>query len=154
MPEAEISFGQKKKNKMTLINSLCRKEGHTKMAKLLLVISCFCIMALFSSCQNDSAWYPSASVTVNSTAEFTDSITSSKGLHITLVIHNTGKTSIINSIVTVQAKTSARVYLQTAASDIKINPGGKVAVSLSLSYLDNTEILQSDGVTVYNSFFE
>jgi hypothetical protein len=127
------------------------------MAKLSLVVSCFCIIVFCSSCQNDSAWYPSASVTVNSAEEITDSDASSKGLYITLVIHNTGKSSIINSVVTAQVKTNARVYLQTAVSDIKINPGGKVAVNLSLSYLDNTETIQPggvSGVTVYDSFFE
>ena len=74
--------------------------------------------ALLSSCQNDSAWYPSASVTVNSSEEFTDPATQTKGLFITLVVHNTGSASILKSTVTVQVTTTAREYLQTAVSDI------------------------------------
>jgi hypothetical protein len=112
------------------------------------------VMAFFPSCQNDGAWYPSGSVTVAGSEEFTDPAAAAKGLVVTLVVHNTGNTSILRSTVTVRVKTSAREYLQTAASDIKINPGGKIALTVSLNYLGATETLLPDGVVVYDSFFE
>jgi molybdopterin synthase catalytic subunit len=46
------------------------------------------------------------------------------GLALALVVHNTGGILILRSTVTVQVKSSAREYLQAAAPDIKINPGG------------------------------
>jgi hypothetical protein len=113
-----------------------------------------CVILLFPSCQNDSAWYPSASVTVNGREEFTDPATTAKGLAVTLIVHNTGSASIIRSTVTIQVKTNAREYLQTAASDIRINPGGKIALTVSLVYIDTTETLLPEGVAVYDSFFE
>jgi hypothetical protein len=70
------------------------------------------------------------------------------------VVHNTGSVSILRSTVTVQVKTSAREYLQTAASDIKINPGGKIALAVSLNYMDAGETLLPDGVVIYDSFFD
>jgi hypothetical protein len=91
---------------------------------------------------------------VNNSEEFTDPATLAKGLFITLVIHNTGSVSILGSAVTVQVKTSAREYLQTAVSDIRINPGGKVALSVSINYIDATETLLADGVAVYDAFFD
>jgi hypothetical protein len=77
-----------------------------------------------------------------------------KGLAITLVVHNTGNTSIVRSTVTVQVKTSSREYLQTAASDLRIIPGGKIALTVSFNYMDAAETLLPDGVAVYNSFFD
>jgi hypothetical protein len=86
--------------------------------------------------------------------EFTDPASIAKGLALSLVVHNTGSVSILKSTVTLQVKTSAREYLQTAASDIKINPGGKIALTVSLNYIDATETLLPEGVALYDSFFE
>jgi hypothetical protein len=113
-----------------------------------------CIFALLPSCQNASAWYPSASVKVNGSEEFTNPATQAKGLVITLLIHNTGSVSILKSTVTLQVKTGAREYLQTAVSDIRINPGGKAALAVSLNYIDAAETLLADGVVIYDSFFD
>jgi hypothetical protein len=118
------------------------------------ILSGVFILALFSSCQNDSIWYPSASVTVHSKEEIIAPATMMKSLLLTLVIHNDGNTSIINSTVTILVKTNAREYLQTVSSTIKIIPGGKIALAVSFNFIDAAETLQADGVTVYDSFFE
>jgi hypothetical protein len=114
----------------------------------------FVTTTILSSCPNDSAWRPSASVTVNSREEFTDPAGTAKGLAVTLLVHNTGNTSIVGSTVTIRVRTSAREYLQTAVSDLKINPGGKIALTVQLNYIDATETLLPDGLAVYDSFFE
>jgi archaellum component FlaG (FlaF/FlaG flagellin family) len=109
-------------------------------------------MLLFS-CQNEGRWYPEADVTVSGHVEYTaDGV---KANQITLVVHNTGDTSITSSTVTVQVRTDApRTYLQTAGSAARIVPGGKVAVNITVPYLDATETAVADGVAVYSAFFD
>jgi archaellum component FlaG (FlaF/FlaG flagellin family) len=109
---------------------------------------------LLFSCQNEGRWYPEAEVSVSSSVEYTVS-GGGKAVQITLVVHNTGDTSITSSAVTVQVRTNApRTYLQTASSAARIVPGGKVAVNITVPYLDANETLVTDGVTVYNAFFD
>jgi hypothetical protein len=117
---------------------------------LALAVLCF---ALFS-CQNEARWYPEADVAISGHAEYTDPVTHAKALQITLVIHNSGSTSITSCAVTVQVRTDKREYLQTAASATRIIPGGKIAVNLTVPYLENNETLASGGVSVYNAFFD
>ncbi|MDR1095406.1 MAG: hypothetical protein LBL31_03355 [Spirochaetaceae bacterium] len=108
---------------------------------------------LLFSCQNEGRWYPEAEVSVSSSVEYTAS--GGKAIQITLVVHNTGDTSITSSAVTVQVRTNApRTYLQTASSAARIIPGGKIAVNITVPYLEATESLVADGVTVYNAFFD
>jgi hypothetical protein len=127
------------------------------MIKTTVAFICLFLIVLFPSCQNHSAWYPAASVTINAREEFTDP-TMAKGLALTLVVHNTGSASIVRSTVTVQVKTAAgetvREYLQTVTSDMRIIPGGKIAITVSFAYIDPAETLLQDGVAVYDSFFE
>jgi hypothetical protein len=47
------------------------------------------------------------------------------------------------SAVTVQVRADKRDYLQTAASTARIIPGRKIAVNLSVPYLENGETLVS-----------
>jgi hypothetical protein len=111
-------------------------------------------MFLLFSCQNNTAWYPAASITVNSSEEISNGTTMEKSLATTLLIHNTGKISILNSTITVQVRTNVREYLQTVTSDIKINPGGNIVLTITIPYLNYAETILADGVTIYDSFFE
>jgi hypothetical protein len=61
---------------------------------------------------------------------------------------------ITSSAVTVQVRTDKHVYLQTAGYAALIVPGGKVAVNITVPYLDAAEGLVAGGVTVYNAFFD
>jgi archaellum component FlaG (FlaF/FlaG flagellin family) len=112
-------------------------------------------MLLFS-CQNEGRWYPEADVTVSGSVEYIDTVNQVKANQITLVVHNTGDTSITSSTVTVRVRTNApRTYLQTAGSAARIVPGGKVAVNITVPYLDATEAaVVPDGVAVYSAFFD
>jgi hypothetical protein len=105
-------------------------------------------------CQNAGRWYPDADVTISNPIEYTDE-SGAKALQITLIIHNTGNTSITSSAVTVQVRTDKHEYLQTAGSTARIIPGGKIAVNIAVPYLEAEEqLLATDGVTLYNAFFD
>jgi hypothetical protein len=107
-----------------------------------------------SSCQNEGRWHPKADVAINGHVEYTDPISQVKAIQITLVIHNSGNTLITTSAVTVQVRTNKREYLQTAAYDTRIIPGGKIAVNLTVPYLENNEALAPGGAVVYDAFFD
>jgi hypothetical protein len=119
-------------------------------------ISVFYIAAMVSilSCQNDGRWYPDAEVEISSSVEYFDPASGAKALQITLVIHNTGNTSIATSTLTVQVRTDKREYLQTAGSAARIIPGGKIAVNITVPYLETDEKLAADGISLYSAFFE
>jgi hypothetical protein len=107
---------------------------------------------LFASCQNEARWYPSADVEIAHYYEYAD--TSGPKLAVTLVIHNTGDTAILSSTVTLRVTTNTREYLQTAASAGKIIPGGKVALTVSLAFLEPDEQVNPNGIGIYSSFFD
>jgi fructose-1-phosphate kinase PfkB-like protein len=109
-------------------------------------------MVLFFSCQNEGRWYPDAEVKIFKYYEYTPT-GGGKGLHITAVIHNTGSTTITTGAVTVKAATDTHEYLQTITINGGIIPGGNIAVSVAITYLDASEQITSDGVTVYDAFF-
>jgi hypothetical protein len=111
------------------------------------------VFFLFLSCQNPARWYPEAEVSVSSHTEYTDQ-NDAKGLAVTLLIHNTGDTTIVSSTLTVKAVTDKREYLQTISSALRIIPDGTVALTVSISYLEANEQLKADGVSIYNAFFE
>jgi hypothetical protein len=112
------------------------------------------IAALSFSCQNEGRWYPTAEVTVASRYEYTDPASGAKALQITFVIRNTSDASINLSTLTVKVVTTKHEYLQTMSSNLKINPGGKIALNAAVSYLETDETLQPDGVSLYDSFFD
>lgn len=119
-------------------------------------ISLMVLIAVFSpivlaSCQSEARWYPDA-VEIQGRAEYADA--GGPKLAVTLVIHNTGNTSILTSTVTVKAVTNKREYLQTAGSTGKIIPGGKAALTITVAYLEADEAVQPDGVSVYNAYFD
>jgi hypothetical protein len=104
--------------------------------------------------QNDGRWwYPSAEVEVAGQCEYIPQ-KGGKMLDVTLVVHNTSDMSICTGSVTIKAETDRRKYLQTASAKNKIIPGEKIALSISVPYLDATERLLPNGVTVYNAFFD
>jgi hypothetical protein len=111
------------------------------------------LLLLLFSCQNEGRWYPEAEVSVSHT-EYTASTPSAKALAVTLVIHNTGDTTIVSSTLTVKVLTDKREYLQTTSSALRIIPDGKVALTVSIPYLETNEQLKADGVSVYDAFFE
>jgi hypothetical protein len=118
--------------------------------------SCFLIsllVALFFSCQNEGRWYPAAEVTVASRYEYTDKASGTKAIQITFVIHNTSDTSISSSTLTVKVITTKHEYLQTVGSNLTINPGGNIALSTAVSYLEADEALTPEGILLYDSFF-
>jgi ABC-type uncharacterized transport system auxiliary subunit len=123
-----------------------RQRGGCKALALL------ALLALFASCQNEAQWYPTADVSIQARTEYRDA--EGPKLAVTLVIHNSGKTSIRSSTVTVKVNTSKREYLQTAAFENKIIPDGKVAVTMTVAYLEADETVQPDGVSVYNAYFD
>jgi len=113
----------------------------------------FILLFLFSSCQDEENWYPDADVTIVSHYEYEPTPTT-KQILVTCVIHNTSDAAITGGAVTLQIKTDKREYLQTIAVNAKIIPGGKIAVNTTIIYLDNTETVQPNGVTVYSSYFD
>jgi hypothetical protein len=113
------------------------------------------LMVLFLSCQNDARWYPTADVSVSGSAEYADlTAPGGKALAVTLVIHNTSDTSITASVITLKVVTDKREYLQTTGSAAKIIPGGKIALTASIAYLEAGEQLTADGISVYDAFFD
>ena len=109
-------------------------------------------LLLLISCQNEGRWYPEAEVSVSSYTELTAS--DEKALAVNLLIHNSGDTTIVSSTVTVKALTDKREYLHTISSALRIIPGGTVALTASILYLETDEQLKAGGVSVYDAFFE
>jgi hypothetical protein len=107
------------------------------------------------SCQNPARWYPDAEVSVSGRAEYADpTAPGGKALAVTLAIKNTGDSTIVSSALTVKAVTNKREYLQTVGSTLRIIPGGSIALTVSIPYLEANEQLTADGVSVYDAFFE
>ena len=52
-----------------------------------------------------------------------------------------------------KAGTNAHEYLQTIGISGGIIPGGKIAVSTAITYLDANDQIKSDGVVLYSAFF-
>jgi archaellum component FlaG (FlaF/FlaG flagellin family) len=111
------------------------------------------MVVFFFSCQNADQWYPSADVTISSHDEY-DTPVDGNGLMITFIINNTGKTSIINSTLTVKVTTDKHEYMQTVAANNRIIPSGKVAVTMTIAYLEAGEHVITDGIVLYDRFFE
>lgn len=111
------------------------------------------IFILFFSCQNEARWYPSADIEVAGYYE-ADDTSGVRGIQITLIINNTGDTSITSGAVTVRVVTDKHEYLQTVASNTKIIPGGKIAVHVAVTYFETSEQVNADGITIYDSFFD
>jgi hypothetical protein len=107
---------------------------------------------MLTGCQNEARWYPDADVEIGKYYEYAD--TSGPKLAIPLIIHNTSKTSILSSTLTIQIKTNKHEYFQTASFSTKIIPDGKVALTISVSYLEADERVIPDGITLYDSFFD
>jgi hypothetical protein len=112
------------------------------------------LTVLFVSCQNPAKWYPQAEVSIEDTTEYTDVLGGNKTALITLLIHNTGDTSIVSTVITIKAVTDKRTYTQTAVSSTRIIPDGKIALSVTVPYLDATEQFAGNGVTIFDAFFE
>jgi hypothetical protein len=111
------------------------------------------VAVLLLSCQNEGRWYPAAEVAVASHYEYTDQASGTKAIKITFIIHNTSDTSISSSTLTVKVITTKHEYLQTLGSNLTINPGGNIALSTAVSYLETDETLKPDGILLYDSFF-
>jgi hypothetical protein len=91
---------------------------------------------------------------IKNSLEYTDPASGTKALQITLVIHNTSHTSITSSSLTVQVRTNKHEYLHTAGSTARIIPGGKIAVNITVAYLEGDEQLVHGGVSLYDAFFD
>jgi hypothetical protein len=111
------------------------------------------VLALFFSCQNETRWYPSADVEVAGYYEAAD-VSGTRGIQITLIIHNIGDTSITSGAVTVKIATDKHEYLQTVASNAKIIPGGKIVIHVAVTYFEASEQVNANGITIYDSFFD
>jgi len=133
-----------------------QKKINNKQIVFLILPNCLLfinLLFIFSSCQNEEKWYPNADVTIVSNYEYEPTSTT-KQILVTCVIHNTSDTTINSGAVTLKVKTDKHEYLQTVAINAKIIPGGKIAVNTTIIYLDNTEHVQPDGVSIYSSFFD
>jgi D-lyxose ketol-isomerase len=117
------------------------------------VIIFFVITLFFSSCENEGRWYPEAEVEVFNCYEYTTQ-GGGKALAITLTVHNTSGTTITSGVITVKAVTDKHEYLQTAGSTVKITPGGKMALTVTVAYLENGEQVLDGGVSVYDAYFD
>jgi hypothetical protein len=94
-------------------------------------------------------------VSVSVRAEYADpTAPGGKSLSVTLAIKNTGDSTIVSSALTVKAVTNKRGYLQTVGSALRIIPGGSIALTVSIPYLEANEQLAANGVSVYDAFFE
>ncbi|MDR2447786.1 MAG: hypothetical protein LBD58_10970 [Treponema sp.] len=114
----------------------------------------FFVMALFfSSCENEGRWYPEAEVEVFNRYEYTAQ-GGGKALAITLTVRDTSETTITSGVITVKAVTDKHEYLQTAASALKITPGGKMALTVTVAYLESGEGVLDNGVSVYDAYFD
>jgi D-lyxose ketol-isomerase len=115
-----------------------------------LIFFVLCMLA----CQNEGKWYPDAEVVVKNSVEYTDPVSGTKALLVTLVITNTSHSSITASTLTLHVRTDKQEYLHTAGSTVRIIPGGTIAVQTSVAYLSPEEQLAPDGVTLYDAFFD
>jgi hypothetical protein len=111
------------------------------------------IAFLGAGCHNES-WYPSADARIEQRYEYVSAQTGAKQMTVTFTVHNTSRASILNSAVTFRVKTGKREYIQTVSSAIKIIPGGAIALTAAVAYLDADEKAEPDGVVLYGSFFE
>jgi hypothetical protein len=118
---------------------------------IFILVSLLCIV--LSTCQNEGRWYPAAEVAVANRYEYTDKASGTKAIQITFIIHNTSDSSISSSTLTVKVITTKHEYLQTLGSNLTINPGGNIALSATVSYLETDETLKPDGILLYDSFF-
>jgi hypothetical protein len=116
------------------------------------VILFCCLVFILSACQNEARWYPEAEVAVQSHTEYTNA--AGRNLAVILTVHNTSSTSIASGTVTVKAVTDKREYLQTTGFTSKIVPDGKIALSVSITYLEPDEQAVPGGVALYNAFFD
>jgi hypothetical protein len=73
---------------------------------------------------------------------------------VTITIHNTSNTSITSSTVTLKAVTNKREYLQTIGASNKIIPDGTVAMTFSVAYLEPDEQVKTNGIHLYDAFFD
>jgi len=117
--------------------------------KIILIPLIF-VSFIFNSCQ-DGRWYPSADVVVENHYEHITQ-TDTKQAILTFTIHNTSKTSILASAITFKVTTNQREYLQTVSSNVRIIPDGLIALSTTITYLDNSENFVR--VSIVNTFFE
>lgn len=111
------------------------------------------LILAITGCQNEGRWYPDAEASIGNYSEYATAA-GGRALAVTVVVHNTSSTSITSGTVTVRAVTDRREYLKTAGFTTKINPDGKVSLSISVEYLDPDEFLISDGISLYDSFFD
>ncbi|MDR0557143.1 MAG: hypothetical protein LBG43_04650 [Treponema sp.] len=109
--------------------------------------------ALFFSCENEGRWYPEADVEVFNCYEYTAQ-TGGTALAITLTVHNTSGASITSGVITVKAVTDKHEYLQTMGLPVKINPGGKMAITVTVAYLESGEWVLDNGASVYAAYFD
>ncbi|MDR3122686.1 MAG: hypothetical protein LBU16_02780 [Treponema sp.] len=109
------------------------------------------VLVLAAACQNDGRWYPEADVSIETYSEYASA--AGKQLAVTVIVRNTGITSITSATVTIKAVTNKRTYLQTMGSTAKIIPGGAVAVTVRIDYLEAEETLTDGGISLYDSFF-
>jgi hypothetical protein len=126
-------------------------EGIAKSKNLKKLSSIILVVLICVSCQNEELWYPSADVFVNNYYEY--NIATGRALSVTLVVYNTGKTSIISSTITIKATTDKHVYLQTIGSEAKIIPGGRIAINVVIPYFEDERVLDN-GISIYGAYFD
>jgi hypothetical protein len=142
----------------------------TRYPHLFLVLVCI----LTASCQNPAQWYPKAEVEVANHEEIT-SPAGTRQLNITLIVNNTGQSTISAGVITIKVTTNKHEYMQTLASNMRIIPSGKIAVSTVVNYYDlikpeeedddedasddeadedEDETLKDDKIEIFDSYFE
>jgi hypothetical protein len=130
------------------------KTRHTRTPFLLLAFALTLAVALTTTgCSDPAGWYPAGSASVQSTYE---TASSDKQCIITVAITNTGKSKIWRSTVSIAVRTNVREYHATIASETPILPGGTVYASASITYIDGTETLATEGspARVTSEFYE
>jgi hypothetical protein len=62
--------------------------------------------------------------------------------------------SITTCTLTVKVNTNKHEYLQTTSATTIINPGGTIAITASIPYLEADEQVKADGIALYDAFFD
>ena len=112
----------------------------------------FFLLALILSCQPSTSWYPNGTATLENWYEIDDS--GVETLVVTIMVDNTGTTSINRATFSLKAETAVRTYYETTVSELHLIPGSSAFVTVSLPYADVAERLKTNGITVMNAFFE
>lgn len=127
------------------------------MKKLMIAaVAMFAAALFFTSCSFFSS--PQASSEIIST--YTNDSDEYHYLSVVIKVSNTGKKTIYQTVISLQADTNIRTYYKTTSSSLTIQPANSVFITVDFSFKDEKETDESekeawieDSVKILNEFW-